>query len=781
LLLGITKRRPDLTTAAEIVYGRVALPFTGSHDHIIYPQLLASAPADEVDGAVRHAATCLETDSHVDRRVRLLEQLVLSAAERGVPYGVDALTRWRAELATSAYETSDDDPFSTIGTLEELSVLLSCQSAERSWSAVRAFERLAPKGDYEAAKKLFENTEILREDDSCIEAIGTAAMSAGNRKDAELYLDCLRRLAEDRGSWGGGFSSDAKQRFHRLRVKMDGESGRRAAFDAFLDDLAKGREPLSYLLPNLCDVLELISPRLSWADLWVHLREHLSEFREYRIGRDLDPAVGISKGDEYTLADILFRAIDSTVIELSRMARAAAGELQHCPGGPAVVAALIAQLWRVGGHHALEGAQIAWESRNSAEVGELVLPYLPQMAGSDDYAVRCITVNLMRMWGQQPVIKRGPLPPIYGLKLPPNPEADQFNPPSGLSSTCPGLWTEDPFSWTSPLGEALRFTAKASGQELINLRARAAQLMGRMGGTNAFGPEAVERQQTRLRRLSLHATFRRLAATAAFTAMREVVGELAAAERIDPDGLPFILRAAGAFDQKIPTVSPLPRPVGVPAPVIPEPYHTHGMEAWRAASAEDAVAPRLQGLVVLASTAVHERYHFHDRWTVEQYFGSDCGLAEEGLWAQLQCLPSVIIAGGVAPLYEGLAEGAVVYARSDIAGSVESNTVMLCPRVAREVGWRADPQDLFTYRDGRGRVVAQSLFWRDGGIHCREVESFVRRGCILLLADDSMEALRHFVAQGQVAIAWRATEKLGEDKRIVLGTGKKLGAAFRPA
>ena len=265
-------------------------------------------------------------------------------------------------------------------------------------------------------------------------------------------------------------------------------------------------------------MLELLSPRLSWAEAWTRLQEHLSHFREYRIGHVVEPLAWMPDTDENTLADILFRAIGTTSIELTRMARAAAVELNQTRGGSALSPALLTRLWRVGGQHAFEAAHIAWECKDIIAIRDAVVPWLSEMADSNDYAVRRTAVSLARSWEQQPKIKRGKLPALYELELPPNPQASRFEPPSGISSVSSGLWTEDAYAWTWPLEDALRMTVTSTGLELQNIRARAAQLMTRMGGADAFGPEAVACQQRRFRRLSLHVAYRKLGTSAAFLA-----------------------------------------------------------------------------------------------------------------------------------------------------------------------------------------------------------------------------------------------------------------------
>jgi hypothetical protein len=427
---------------------------------------------------------------------------------------------------------------------------------------------------------------------------------------------------------------------------------------------------------------------------------------------------------------------------------------------------VLPRLWKVGGYQALEAAQIAWECRDAPPVRDSVLTFLDEMLDSDDIAVRGTAASLARAWGREPLTKRGELPVLYKLQLPPNPHADRFEPPSGTSSTSSGLYTEDVHGWTWPLGEALKATAEATGLELANLRARAAQIMNRLGGTAAFGPEAAAQEEGHLRRLLLHSTYRKLAVSAAFQAGRELIGELVAAGAIDPRRLPFILSDVGAFPSRISTLPPGPRPVGVPKAEIGEGYRSADSCGWRDRVEQDAVTPVIAGHIVLAATAVHRRRQFQQEWSVQQYYGPHSGGATDDLSRQLGRLPCVLVLGELCPLYDGLAPGAVVHPLADISGSISLHMVTLCPRVAAELGWRPAPRHLITYLDGKDQVVAQTLCWRDGGVQSREFDSGVFSvGYVLVVRADRAEEIGPYLAPGTVSRAWRAIEDNREHTR----------------
>jgi hypothetical protein len=298
--------------------------------------------------------------------------------------------------------------------------------------------------------------------------------------------------------------------------------------------------------------------------------------------------------------------------------------------------------------------------------------------------------------------------------------------------------------------------------------------MGRLGGKDAFGPEAIQRQLGRLGRLGLKSTYRKLDVTNAFVAMRQVVGELVAAESIDLRDVPFILRYAGVFAPAIKTMPSLPRPKGVPRPVIPTPFHSGNSSTWRAKASEDAIAATVQGYVVLAATAVHKRRHFREEWMVEQYSGPDYRVVDADLYSQLRRLPSVVIFAGIDPLYEDAAKGAVVHAIPDPAGSVGDYVVMLCPVIAATLGWCQAAGNPFKYFDAEGQLVAQTLRWRDGGMQSKVSDTTVI-GCgnLLLLREHRVEELRPFLPASQISIAWRVVRAAGKGEPVVTSGSRK--------
>jgi hypothetical protein len=192
---------------------------------------------------------------------------------------------------------------------------------------------------------------------------------------------------------------------------------------------------------------------------------------------------------------------------------------------------------------------------------------------------------------------------------------------------------------------------------------------------------------------------------------------------------------------------------------IPDSYAGRDSIDWRASAEHDAIRPDVKGFTVSASTALHTRLHFENQQIVEQYFGPDAGLAEDGLSPQLRLLPTVVVADTIYPLYDGFAPGAVVHPTAGLSPSLDPHMITLCPRVAAALTWHLDPGHVFNYLDESGRVMATTLYWRDGGVQNRAYDTGIaRHGYILMTPEDSANQLRPYLAAIQVSRAWHAIE-----------------------
>jgi hypothetical protein len=748
---------PALASAATMIFGRLSLPFSTSSDDNVFPQLIEAASAAEVETMTHWAINCLELDAHIERRVGFLEAVIKTARKRGVPIDDTVVLRWKGELPPERSGNSPEDPFFRIRSLRQAIKILERPGRGAShWGARGALERYADESSYRLCTRVFDLAVSLHRDAAALEFMVDLATAAGEKADADRYVEMLRLSTEERGSWAGSWFGDAKQRYHRVLIARDGEAARLAAFDAFADDVGAGREYTDYIPLDLAEILELLSPRLSWAATWDHLTEQLSQFREYRLAEDLAPAAGVDGSAAEALADLVVRAIKTDSIPLTQAAWVTANELCTIDSCKPVAIAVLRRLLSAGGYLTLLGAQIAWQQRAVPVVRDTVVPHLDALATSFDLAVRERALALGRAWSQGARRPRTPLPAFYQVALPDDPQAERFEPPSGLSATSPGLYTNDLYNRTWMLKQVLSNIADGSDYSIGQLRRRADQRMEQAGGEKAFGPEAMDEQRRVLRTLRLHGGYRKLLSVAALQAAREVAGELDGADALAPRKKRIILLHGGGLQAGVPIRAPEARSVGVPAPDVPTRYQRSDLEEWIAAKSDDEIAPRLSGHIVLAAAARHARRDFAQWQTSEQYFGPDVGPAAPILRNHLERLPGLAVCDGLLPFYDAIAPGLVVKVQSTVDGFIEPETLMFCPLAAHDLGWRPAPDNLFTFLDARGAVMAKSIRWRDGGILRRDSDHVIlRNGWIVVVRADQHSKISELDPLVRTTQAWR--------------------------
>jgi len=351
---------------------------------------------------------------------------------------------------------SSDDPFALAQTLDEIKqILASPEGRAKAYSANYAVERVGATSDYAELKQFLKEEPEISPREGLVELMAWRAHSLGKMQDFREFLRKLEALTEDRGSWGGAWNGDAKQRFYRLRRDTGDATAEAEAFVRFANDMAARRESVDLVLPELCSLLDIFSPKLQWQDAWECLREHLQQYREFKSAAGITDRMDLGSGRCYLFADLLYRAFETTSIPLVQMARTAAIECASCELGPEVLTILVARLWNKASFFQNEAAQILWETRNLPGLRELVESYLPKMMAETDFEVRLTGMRIAIEWALHVSSETVPLPATYSLLVPSSPEQETFEPPIGMSGSSSGVFTENFRDWTWALENPL--------------------------------------------------------------------------------------------------------------------------------------------------------------------------------------------------------------------------------------------------------------------------------------------------------------------------------------
>lgn len=761
--IAVAEHVPTSAPVAALAYGRIGVPWLSDHDTPELSQFVDAAADVDVAGLAELLLDVLDTDGHTAWREKAETDVREAAARRGVDLTGRA-RRWRDPVDPTITERESAALAATRTPGEVMAILGSLQDGQR-YGLPRAFLRLAPVADFDGLKALFEAAEGIAEDARCIAAMIESAERNGRAQDVEAYLTRLMRKTVGGGwtAWGGS----STRLYHEHRIRLEGDRAREAAFVALCDDLAAAREWPAAVLPELCDLLELTCASPDWAAVWDELEGQLREFREFDLGEMVALAPEGGSGDEAAvavLADLLFRAAGVGASLLRGDVRRAADDLMRHPRGAEVVARLIKALVEADAALRLEGAQIAWAHRDDPTVREAVASTLPALLADPDFAVRQRAEGLAAAAGPAVASYRAPLPAGYRLLMPED-SADDFSRPFGASETSQGLWTDDPALWTWPLERALPMLERASGIPLAVLRARVGAKMREAGGRSAFGPEAERAFNRRFDRLNLITGYTKPMADHAFRATRQVVGELMAAEAMDPAAADWVMMEAAA-----PPLLPLatfrrPRPEGVAPPALPERYGSND-DAWLEGVDAEAVVVSLPGRNVLAAVTTFQRRNFEDEWTIERYVGPEVPGAWDELAGLLATLPRLArfsasrIAGRSEP-----DEGLVAAVRPQPALDTPRFTLAFAGSAAAALGWRWDPVSPYRLVDQGGALMAETVFWTEGGhLSARADDGYVGEGCLLVLSEDGWNEAATLRGERLMMRGWRRVER-GSDVR----------------
>jgi len=769
ICVGVAAANPSLTSLCATLFGRLSIPFSETLEHRDFDRLIEIAPLGDLAKVASRLIECIATDARADSRILALERVIDGARRRGVAVGAADLTRWKKELPPPKSGSSPEDPFFLARSLDDIIRLLELYKGSTSvYGAKAAFIRVLEWADFDGAIRLFTSERELNQDERVLEAVARKAAKHGSLSDLNVALDGLKKIAEQEGSWGGGWRSEAKLRYHRLVKELGLADQHKDVFDVFVDDCSAGRESIESLLPDLTDVLDLFGDMVDWTKVWETLEEHLRGFREYRMGKEL-PAHEIAPADAAkTLSKLLIRGLTTTVDALVDCIRAASIEAVVETGGDLVVGELIAQGVALKGDVALEVAQICWECREVDTLTEAIKGKLPVLMQSIDAGVLSIALRLASIFDMKLSLPREGLPGIYQIEIPDEGRYSTYEMPSGFSPTSSGIFADDYAAWTWILKKQIRIVSDASGLPRPKVRIRIGQLMQCLGAESLFGRAAVARQLSRLRRLSLHLSYRKLMSGAALQGLRQAAGELMRARAIDLDVTPLLEAFTGSHSAVMPSSFPVSRPSSIPSHAVFEMF-ARETPNWIQAVEADLITPRLENWIVLAGVSTFRSGFREESWVSERYYGPEVEPANE-LFGQLQGLPSILITDRVSSTFSSPSPGGIAYVMHTIPG-FEVCPIAFCPVAAAALGWIRDTNNAFLYKDSDGVVAARTIYWRDGGIPATEVDRSAHGyGFVIVVSQVHASTIAPYLASRYISRAWRRKQRHGED--VDLGTAQ---------
>jgi len=79
--------------------------------------------------------------------------------------------------------------------------------------------------------------------------------------------------------------------------------------------------------------------------------------------------------------------------------------------------------------------------------------------------------------------------------------------------------------------------------------------------------------------------------------------------------------------------------------------------------------------------------------------------------------------------------------------NIKSNWIAVNPALARYLGWEPEPTKLFAWKNSRGELIAESIYWSNGNIQMiPRKDGEVGEGWFVLISEDGLEQIKYIAS-----------------------------------
>lgn len=762
LLLGMVKRRPELTVSCSAAWCSLALPY------YIEPYYHKSRVGEFVETAVTvvgdsdlEALTetfrlAIETESRVHERSDLLARLHSSARKRGYASAAldSALSRWKPE-APSPRRSSTPMKYDSIESLSDLDLAFQREtnSGGPGYEAPSAFVRLAPAAGFEPARCVFERWPVLQKDSRSRFLLFDLAVTVGRKDYAKRLLADYNMTSDEWATWTE-WSGGGRLRYFRAELKLQGPAVHARAYEDFVTSIVAGREVHVSVMADIEEILTVVAQAPDWPAMWASLAEQLATTREYRIGRPFEVA---ERGttDEDVIARLFSWALSLPLRELRRHVYVGSQRLAQSTNGRTAFLLLVRALLSGDADEPADGLHLLLLDDSDSLSSEL-RDTISGLVAHPDYAVAEAALVLSSRWARPTTIPRQDLPPFYHLLLPD--DDDNYETSALTDDDYGAMRVETPFGWTSMFPDQVNALARARVTP-AHVHYRCKMLIETWGGLAAFGKQATDKVQAELAALEMRMPYRRPHVIVAARALRYVAGELRRAGILPANEAPVLLHALSFPAPALPLTAPVPRPHFLLRPTLDD-------ESWRSDEIADKWLQEIERDVAplrshdehiigeIATFEIHKVTQGH--FTSRRIRAPFLAVGERADFNEsVQMLPQAVWADGFKVSTKEPARSIVRRLSERYMPDVPEYQLVICPNWTHQLGWVVHPRNWLLYVDRSGEIVARTVWWRDAGPVDVEDDAIWGEGVYISVTSSGMAQIEK--VRGKLRIATHAT------------------------
>ncbi|MDN7894325.1 ATP-binding protein [Burkholderia cepacia] len=719
LMLGLVRRRPDLTLVATVTWCELALPYYSEpyYNESRLGEFVAAAieeaALEDVGKVIDTLLLAIEAEARVHERVGLLDRLCKAAKSRGIASQLmdDTRARWAAEAPRPRHSYTPMR-YDDVLTLSDLKRRLEIDdlAGEVSYDAPNAFCRVVTDVDYALAKEVFDQWGPIQRNSRARFLVTDLAIAAGQLDVARQLMDGYNGDSDEPATWtswaGGGL-----QRYFRAKIKLEGAKVYGEAYDNFVGGLASGRDSASSALLEFEDIFPTLIESPDWANMWDSLAEQLAATREYAMGSAFAVDGRENLSDEELIGALFVWALDLSIAEVHRHVVSGALRLRSTKGGSTVFALLIRRLLSGQADKPAEGIQLLLleeEDSLASELGGEVV----RLTKHGDYAVAVGATILAKGWGLSPDLADEPLPFFYSLVLD---DGEDFGRPQFVDAFAGPMRVEDPLGWTFAFRDQIKFLSQ-SGISSSHIRHRCRMFIEQWGGLDAFGQKATWRLERDLRNLDMKMLYARPHIVVAARALRYVAEEMRRGGVIPDEVATELLYMLGYPASRAPIMLPVPRPAFIQRPARDETRWREEEETWLNGVNDDLASLEAGTDIIFAEVS-----EFHIRksgrvFSMERVRAQ--ALTADSTRLDLNAftlLPDSRWAGYPVPMSSLPANTIVRRVSASWNPEVPRFRLAICAHWLKRLEWFEHPTNALIYEDKSGAIVSRIVWWRDGG------------------------------------------------------------------
>jgi hypothetical protein len=718
LLLGIILRRPDLATSCIVTWISLCLPhynepfYRSSKLGKFVSISIAAANENDLGALVQHLNATLEAESQPTVRASLIRELINAANLRGVKSTEldEALLRWRDEIPEKL-DSGTPGAYDDLSSLDALEEHLRADGLkEPAYSVASAFVRLVSPANLDEARAMFRRWPQIHTDSSSRFVLFELAVAKGETSFARQLLDEYREPPGERSTWSH-WTGAGRLKYYQARLKLDGKSVCTDAYSDLVEELAKGREYPQSILVDFEDVFTTILSSPDWQTMWEDLATQLRVTREYALGKPFETS-GLPLTDEDLIVELYRWALSLSVSEQTWHAKQGALQLLSVQGGASIFELLARRLINGERDEPAEAMQLL-TSRAAEQTAVLLSDTVATLVDHPDYAVAVPAARLCKRWNRTTEKAPGSFPAFYRIHL--DGDEASFEPPATADSTSGAMRVEEVFGWTFAFPQLIKSLSRSEISS-EQIRRRCCMFIEKWGGLKVFGQSSLDKLKTELRRLDLQVPFFKPHITVAARAIRHVAGELRQAGLIGHQDESWLLHMMGFPADRLAPLSPAVRPNFLRMPPLDRNDYSKEQTAWFSAF-DDDVRPLASGnAVVIAEFSQFNYRQTRKMFSLERARVPLLGAGVEPDPSQIiYDLPQAVWVDGIIALGYDPAPTIVRRFEEKHFFNIPRHMFVICPLWLKRLFWRQHPDNWLIYLDGTGKVVANIVWWRDGG------------------------------------------------------------------